>query len=87
MHYLRNMEIKIRPKVINSIQVTFHLQIRFIMTWPFKQSPEVYYAVPVYKYLIKIEEIGPWNFGQFAEIFQRGEDNCSPKHLIHLQKA
>ena len=30
---------------------------------------------------------GPWNFGQFAEIFQRGEDNFSSSYLIHLQKA
>ena len=42
-----------------------------IMIWPFKQSREVCYAVPVYKYLMQMEEIGPWNFGQFAEIFQR----------------
>ena len=35
----------------------------------------------------KMEEIGPWNVGQFAEIFQRGEDNFKSKYLIHLQKA
>ena len=58
-----------------------------IMIWPFKQSPEVRYAVPVYKYLMQMEEIGPWNFGQFAEIFQRREDNFSSKYPIHLQKA
>ena len=28
-----------------------------------------------------------WNFGQFAEIFQRGEDNFCSSYLIHLQKA
>ena len=47
----------------------------------------VRYAVPVYKYLMQMEEIGPWSFGQFAEIFQRGEDNFSSKYLIHLRKA
>ena len=58
-----------------------------IMVWPFKQSPKVHYAVPVYLYLMQMEEIGPWNLGQFAEIFQRGEDNFSSKYLVHLQKA
>ena len=57
-----------------------------IMIWPFKQSREVCYAVPVYKYLMQMEEIGPWNFGQFAEIFPRGEDNFSSKYLVHLEK-
>ena len=47
------------------------------MIWAFKQSPEDHYAVPVYKYLMKMEKNGPLNFGQFAEIFQRGEDNFS----------
>ena len=56
------------------------------MIWAFKQSPEVHYAVPVYKYLMQMEKNGPWNFGQFAEIFQR-EDNFSSCYLIHLQKA
>ena len=27
------------------------------------------------------------DLGQFAEIFQRGEDNFSSKYLVHLQKA
>ena len=58
-----------------------------IMIWPFKQSPEVCYAVPVYKYLMQMDEIRPWNFGLFAEICQRGEDNFSSKYFIHLQKA
>ena len=58
-----------------------------IMIWAFKQSPEVHYAVPVYKYLMQMEKNGPWNFGQFAEIFQRGEDNFSSSYRIHLQKA
>ena len=53
----------------------------------FKQSPEARYAVPVYIYLMQREVSGPWNFGQFAEIFQRGEDNSSSGYLIHLQKA
>ena len=57
------------------------------MIWPFNQSPEVRYAVPVYKYLMQMEEIGPWNFGQFAEIFHGGKDNFSSKYLFHLQKA
>ena len=56
------------------------------MIWPFKQSGEVCYAMPVYKYLMQMEEIRPWNFGQFAEIFQRGEDNFSSKYLVHLEK-
>ena len=30
---------------------------------------------------------GPWNFGQFAEIFQRGKDNFSSRYLIHLKKG
>ena len=58
-----------------------------IMIWPFKQSPEVRYAVPVYQYLMQMEETGPWNFGRIVEIFQIGEDNFSSKYLIHLQKA
>ena len=57
------------------------------MIWAFKQSPEVCYAVPLYNYLMQMEEIRPWNFGQFAVIFQRGEDNFSSSHLIHSQKA
>ena len=43
--------------------------------------------MPVYKYLMQMEETGPWKFGQFAEIFHRGEDHFSSKCLIHLQKA
>ena len=58
-----------------------------IIIWAFKQSPEVHYAVPVYKYLMQMEKNGPWNFGHVAEIFQGGEDNFSSSYLIHLQKA
>ena len=42
--------------------------------------------MPVYKYLMQMEETGPWKFGQFAEIFHREDHFCS-KCLIHLQKA
>ena len=58
-----------------------------IIIWAFKQSPEVHNAVLVYKYLMQMEKNGPWNFGQFAGIFQRGEDNFSSSYLIHLQTA
>ena len=44
-------------------------------------------AVPVYKIPHEMNEIGPRNFGQFAVIFQRGEDTFRSKYLIHLQKT
>ena len=60
-----------------------------VLIWAFKQSPEVHNAVPVYKYmyLMQMEKNGSWNIGQFAGIFQRGEDNFSSSYLIHLQTA
>ena len=57
----------------------------------FKQSPEVRYAMPVFKYLMAhaMEEIGPRNFGQCqcAAIFQRGKNDFSSSYLIHLHIA
>ena len=44
-------------------------------------------TVTVYNYLVQMGEIGPWNSGQCAGIFQRGKDNFSSCYLIHFHKA
>ena len=57
-----------------------------IMIRAFKQSPEVHYVVPVYKYFMQMEKIGPKNLGQFAEIFFTEKKIISAQVTLLIRK-